>query len=414
MEPPFDLPVETVLKVDEKEILVRDNKTVQQNNSLQTSLFLMDTQCNNFKIESPKSNSCNLLLVSDTQGHNLTTEDKSVDDKNSEEMSFAISEWPLNTNDSLISNPIPIPSNLAQPLSCNFQELPIDDSFFLQFDYKTRNKLKTKQRRLDPYYRSQEKIRQRTVMRIKRQDPRFRAVEREKGRDRMRIKRLDPEFRSQERLRQRERMKIKRSDPDFRDKEREQQKTRLQEKRLDPAFKEKERAQDHLRMCIKQQSDGLDLYSTRHSNTSNFSYNSSSMVFVTKNKPGKDNTNLSNNSIQMRNTQAAFPENIDAEPLLPKCSQKESAVETFRLKKQRILNFNFYNSSKEQWSAHGEDLLLIGQLQSLSETTRKSLLHNLFKVFSKLYQDMKSRIAARGIWVVLKPPWSCRAHTPRI
>lgn len=189
-------------------------------------------------------------------------------------------------------------------------------------------------------------------MRIKRQDPRFRAAEREKGRYRMRIKRLDPEFRSQERERQRERMKIKRSDPDFREKEREQQKSRLHEKRLDPAFKEKERAQDRLRMCIKRQNNGL--YSSLYSNKSDSSVRNTNIRFVTENQACKNDADLCDNSVQMRNTQAVFPENINTKILSVNSTERESAFEAFHFKKQRIFNFNFYNSSNEQWTVHDE------------------------------------------------------------
>lgn len=189
-------------------------------------------------------------------------------------------------------------------------------------------------------------------MRIKRQDPRFRAAEREKGRYRMRIKRLDPEFRSQERERQRERMKIKRSDPDFREKEREQQKSRLNEKRLDPAFKEKERAQDRLRMCIKRQNNGL--YSSIYSDKSNSLVRNTNIRFVTENQACKNDADLCDNPIQMKNTQAVFPENINTKILAINSRERESAFEAFHFKKQRILNLNFYNSSNEQWAVHEE------------------------------------------------------------
>lgn len=46
MEPPFIVPVETVLEVDEKEYFVGDNQ--------------IDKQCHNWKVETPQSKSCNL------------------------------------------------------------------------------------------------------------------------------------------------------------------------------------------------------------------------------------------------------------------------------------------------------------------------------------------------------------------
>lgn len=70
--------------------------------------------------------------MNDTQGHNVNTEDNTVDDKNSKEMSLAIAEWPLNKNVSIVSNTKPVTSTLTQPISYNFQELPTDDNFFLQ------------------------------------------------------------------------------------------------------------------------------------------------------------------------------------------------------------------------------------------------------------------------------------------
>lgn len=74
------------------------------------------------------------ISVGETQETNVTvenTEDILVDDKNSE-MSVVIREWPVNTNNSLTSNPKQIPPNFTQPISCDFQALPIDDKFFLQ------------------------------------------------------------------------------------------------------------------------------------------------------------------------------------------------------------------------------------------------------------------------------------------
>lgn len=221
---------------------------------------------------------------------------------------------------------------------------------FFRFDYKTRNKLKTKQRRLDPFYRTQERVRQRTVMRIKRQDPRFRAAEREKGRYRMRLKRLDPVFRSQERERQRERMKLKRSNPDFREREREQQKTRLHIKRLDPAFKEKERAQDLLRMRLKRQNEGM--YSTSMCDDDKIKLDSK-----TDTSPLLDDHSVfkeveADSISEVRSNQVVFHDSINAKLL--SIRSREPNLETFHFKKQHILNFNFYNSSKEQWPSSGE------------------------------------------------------------
>lgn len=203
--------------------------------------------------------------------------------------------------------------------------------------------MKTKQRRLDPYYRTQERVRQRTVMRIKRQDPRFRAAEREKGRYRMRLKRLDPVFRSQERERQRERMKLKRSNPDFREREREQQKTRLHIKRMDPAYKEKERAQDLLRMRMKRQS--IDIYST--SDTEKVESKTETQSVITEQTVFKEVDEAETIS-QMRSNQVVFHEGFNAKLL--SIRSREPNLETFHFKKQHILNFNFYNSSKEQWA----------------------------------------------------------------
>lgn len=235
-----------------------------------------------------------------------------------------------------------------------------------RFDYKTRNKLKTKQRRLDPYYRSQERVRQRAVMRIKRQDPRFRAAEREKGRYRMRLKRLDPVFRSQERERQRERMKLKRSDPDFREREREQQKTRLHAKRLDPAYKEKERAQELLRMHLKRQNESI--YATAicgdkikiDSKSDTSSALSDPSVF----KEADESAAIS----EIRNNHLVF-DGFNAKLLTIK--PRDSNLETFHFKKQHILNFNFYNSNKEQWPSSGEiNVKNIQQFTDAEETVR--------------------------------------------
>lgn len=186
-------------------------------------------------------------------------------------------------------------------------------------------------------------------MRIKRQDPRFRAAEREKGRYRMRLKRLDPVFRSQERERQRERMKLKRSDPDFREREREQQKTRLHAKRLDPAYKEKERAQELLRMRLKRQNESIyasaicgdKIKIDSKSDTSSALSDSSVFKEVSESDAISD----------IRNNHVVF-DGFNAKLLTIK--PRDTSLETFHFKKQHILNFNFYNSNKEQWPSPDE------------------------------------------------------------
>ncbi|GFY77497.1 uncharacterized protein TNIN_123022 [Trichonephila inaurata madagascariensis] len=305
------LPVETILKVDENELLLGENIKVQPV-SVSPNYVSIGTQCD-CKPELSETKSYNLLSSNEKTESRLeiTSPVNILPDNKSDELSMMMKEWPPHSDRSQSPEQnMLVPASFSQQFACNIQSLPVDEKFFLQFDYKTRNKLKTKQRRMDPYYRSQERVRQRAVMRMKRQDPRFRAAEREKGRYRMRLKRLDPVFRSQERERQRERMKVKRSDPGFREREREQQKSRLHVKRLDPAFKEKE---DELRMCIKRQ-------------------------------------NII--PVEMRNSQAAFPENINARLLSLK--PKEANLDSFHFKKQQILNFNFYNTTKEHWASHDE------------------------------------------------------------
>ncbi|GFR28073.1 uncharacterized protein TNCT_328481 [Trichonephila clavata] len=307
------LPVETILKVDESELLLGENIKVQPV-SVSPDYVSIGTQCD-CKPELSETKSYNLLSSNEKTVSRLeiTNPVNILPDNKSDEVSMMMKEWPSHSDRSQSPEQnMLVPASFSQQFACNIQSLPVDEKFFLQFDYKTRNKLKTKQRRMDPYYRSQERVRQRAVMRIKRQDPRFRAAEREKGRYRMRLKRLDPVFRSQERERQRERMKVKRSDPGFREREREQQKSRLHVKRLDPVFKEKE---DELRMCIKRQSSDII-------------------------------------PVEMRNSQAAFPENINARLLSLK--PKEANLDSFHFKKQQILNFNFYNTTKEHWASHDE------------------------------------------------------------
>lgn len=188
-------------------------------------------------------------------------------------------------------------------------------------------------------------------MRIKRQDPRFRAAEREKGRYRMRLKRMDPIFRSQERERQRERMKLKRSDPDFREREREQQKTRLHIKRLDPAFKEKERAQDILRMRLKRQNESIYASSICDEKDKIDSKTESTTVISSVFKEDDEAAAIP----EIHNNQVVFHDGFNAKLLSVR--PRETGLETFHFKKQHILNFNFYNSSKEQWPAPSEMII---------------------------------------------------------
>ncbi|KFM73573.1 hypothetical protein X975_12141, partial [Stegodyphus mimosarum] len=346
------MPVETILKVDDSELLIGENQKLEQPISTSANYVSIGTQCD-WKVETAEAGASNVLPMENGSSKlDVIGSDKlRIGNRHSEEMSLVIRDWPSHPDPSICAEQkhlIPAEA-LSQQIACNIQALPIDEKFFLQFDYKTRNKLKTKQRRLDPYYRTQERVRQRTVMRIKRQDPRFRAAEREKGRYRMRLKRLDPVFRSQERERQRERMKMKRSDPCFREREREQQKTRLHVKRLDPAYKEKERAQDRLRMRIKRQNNGL--YSAVQAEIAKTSPKIENDITVTESQTYKEIAE-SHTSVEMRNNQAVFPENFNARFLSVK--PRDSTVEGFHFKKQHILNFNFYNSSKEQWASHDE------------------------------------------------------------
>lgn len=60
MESSYSLPVETILKVDENELLMRNNQTVSQADPSQTNVTSIGTQCENWKVESPESTSCNL------------------------------------------------------------------------------------------------------------------------------------------------------------------------------------------------------------------------------------------------------------------------------------------------------------------------------------------------------------------
>nr|XP_015921434.2 RNA-binding protein 25 isoform X2 [Parasteatoda tepidariorum] len=264
-----------------------------------------------------------------------------IPDKNTCDSSMVIRSWSEHSDSSILSDQkIFIPATFSQQFASHIHS--DDEKSLLQLDYKTRNKYKTKQRRQDPFYRSQERVRQRTVMRLKRQDPGFREAEREKGRYRMRLKRLDPKFRSQERERQRERMKAKRRDPEFREREREQQKTRLHVKRLDPAFKEKERAQDRLRMRLKRQNNSL--FANLHADDIKVSHESD--LSVTSDKMLKDMCKSEDSREEFQN-QTVFPENFSAKLLSLK--SQESVIETFHFKKQQILNFNFYNTNKEQW-----------------------------------------------------------------
>ncbi|GFS72012.1 uncharacterized protein NPIL_652731 [Nephila pilipes] len=345
------LPVETILKVDESELLLAENIKLQQPVPVSPNYVSIGTQCD-CKPELPETKSYNLLSANEKTESRLeiiSPDNLLLDDK-SDEVSMMMKEWPSHSDRSQSpEQKMLIPASFSQQFACNIQSLPVDEKFFLQFDYKTRNKLKTKQRRMDPYYRSQERVRQRAVMRIKRQDPRFRAAEREKGRYRMRLKRLDPVFRSQERERQRERMKVKRSDPGFREREREQQKTRLNVKRLDPSFKEKE---DQLRMCIKRQSNGL--YSTINVDKNKMNPKNTNISLFTENQTLKNSSDPIDNTIpvEMRNNQAAFPENINARLLSLK--PKEATLDSFHFKKQQILNFNFYNTTKEHWASQDE------------------------------------------------------------
>ncbi|GIY95737.1 uncharacterized protein CEXT_814202 [Caerostris extrusa] len=343
------LPVETILKVGESELLRR--KCKNSTSPFVSNYVSIGTQCD-WKIETSESKSYNILSVNDKSDSTVSQDNILLDEKSTEDVSMAMKGWPSNLESSQSpEQKMLIPPNFSQQFAYNIQPLPSEEKFFLQFDYKTRNKLKTKQRRMDPYYRSQERMRQRTVMRMKRQDPRFRAAEREKGRYRMRLKRLDPVFRSQERERQRERMKLKRSDPGFREKEREQQRTRLHVKRLDPAFREKEA---QLRMCIKRQSNGLYSALPAVKNKTSKKNMNMNINLINENQISKSDSDPidNDNSIEMQNNQAVFPENIHTRILTLK--PKESTLESFHFKKQQILNFNFYNSTKEQWVSQNE------------------------------------------------------------
>ncbi|GBM33391.1 hypothetical protein AVEN_169922-1 [Araneus ventricosus] len=347
------LPVETILKVDESELLLGENVKIQQPVPLSSTNYVsIGTQCD-WKIESPDTKSYNLLPVNEKHDARIAVvspDNILLGEKSADEVSMVIKGWPSHSESGQSpEQKMLLPTTFSQQFACNIQALPVDEKFFLQFDYKTRNKLKTKQRRMDPYYRSQERVRQRTVMRIKRQDPRFRAAEREKGRYRMRLKRLDPVFRSQERERQRERMKMKRSDPGFREREREQQKSRLHVKRLDPTFKAND---DQLRLCIKRQNNGS--YSTIDVDKNKTTPRNPNVSLITENQTSKHSPDPidSENPIEMRNNQAVFPENINSRLLSLK--PRESVLESFHFKKQQILNFNFYNSTKEQWASHDE------------------------------------------------------------
>ncbi|KAF8784503.1 uncharacterized protein LOC129958678 [Argiope bruennichi] len=344
------LPVETILKVDESELLLAENVKLEQPIPLPSTNYVsIGTQCD-WEIESPDSKSYDLPPLNDKNDAGMavvSSDNILLGEKNANEVAMVMKGWPSHSESNQSPDPkMLLPTHFSQQFSCNIQPLPIDEKFFLQFDYKTRNKLKTKQRRMDPYYRSQERVRQRTVMRLKRQDPRFRAAEREKGRYRMRLKRLDPVFRSQERERQRERMKLKRSDPGFREREREQQKSRLHVKRLDPSFKTKD---DQIRLCIKRQNNGS--YSTVDVDKNKTNPNISLVAENQASKHSLDPVDV-DNPVEMRNTQAVFPENINSKLLSLK--PKESVLESFHFKKQQILNFNFYNSTKEQWASHDE------------------------------------------------------------
>ncbi|XP_054708789.1 putative uncharacterized protein DDB_G0271982 [Uloborus diversus] len=366
------LPVETILKVDDNEILIAENPKDEKSPS--GNYVSIGTQCD-WKVEITDPKSYNMLssVENDSKINLFSTESLSVPERSTNEVPLVIRNWPPHSDPNACGEQkLIVPAALSQQFSCNIQALPVDEKFFLQFDYKTRNKLKTKQRRLDPYYRTQERVRQRTVMRIKRQDPRFRAAEREKGRYRMRLKRLDPVFRSQERERQRERMKIKRSNPVFREKEREQQKSRLHVKRLNPEFKEKERAQDRLRMRLKRQHNGL--FSTVHTEKVKLLEESESDG-MSESQTCKDISDTCETQT-LRSNQSVFPENFNARFL---CLKPKENLESFHFKKQHILNFNFYNSSKEQWAVP-DDLCaknitpfnIIGECEKLQESINSS------------------------------------------
>lgn len=348
MATPF-IPVETILKVDDNELIANNTKGSEPT-CTSTNYVSIGTQCD-WKVETSEDKVCSLLPVTDSNGAKYDLINSNITfGERSEDLPLVIRGWPTQCDTSMTSEQkFIIPASFSQQFACNIQTLPIDEKFFLQFDYKTRNKLKTKQRRLDPYYRTQERVRQRTVMRIKRQDPRFRAAEREKGRYRMRLKRLDPVFRSQERERQRERMKLKRSNPDFREREREQQKTRLHIKRLDPAYKEKERAQDLLRMRLKRQNESI--YASEICDEKikiNSKTETTSGIAESVFKEVDDAAAIP----EIRNNQVMFHDGFNTKLL--SIRPREPSLETFHFKKQHILNFNFYNSSKEQWPAPGE------------------------------------------------------------
>lgn len=60
MASPYSLPIETILKVDENKLLIGNNQMVSQADPSQTNVTSIGTQCENWKVESPESTSCNL------------------------------------------------------------------------------------------------------------------------------------------------------------------------------------------------------------------------------------------------------------------------------------------------------------------------------------------------------------------
>lgn len=349
------VPVETILKVDEEDACASENNTTDVNDSGETcdsgtprlpaGYISIGTQCppldHKWKVEPCTDDVPELNSVVEREQNG----DNSVCINNPQEHSLLVKPWVLQTDNSCPDQKLYLTSGFPQ-------QFPVDEKFFLQFDYKTRNRLKTKQRRLDPFYRNQERIRQRTVMRIKRQDPRFRAIEREKGRYRMRIKRLDPIFRTQERERQRERMKVKRRDPTFREKEREQQKSRLQTKCQNPGLKEKDRSSETTRTRSKRHNSATFTTLTNVGKQKHFSKVSVDYTAGSAESCFRTCTNNFSvrNDVQDTNSNSItnlLPEHLSSTKVLP--PKDSENPESFHYRRPHIFNLNFYSSGKEQW-----------------------------------------------------------------